>query len=151
MQDATRLLDGKKILIKKVKRNSKEAEFGRLFSSVAHSSNPANHCVPVYESFDVPDDDQTSLLVMPFLRNCRLVDFETVGEVVEFVRQMFEVSQSNGFSGLNGALTQDPIDRACNLCITCISHTSTSRRLQHLSLQIAEVIIVIAKEYCSMG
>lgn len=47
----------------------------------------------MYDVFDIPDDKEISIVVMPYLHPCLSVDFETVGEVVEFVRQMIEVSE----------------------------------------------------------
>lgn len=91
--DATRMLDGTKVILKKVSRDSSDAQFGRLLSSPPYSSNPRNRCVPVYAVLDITDDEGPSIMAIPdSLDTCFKVDFDTVGEVVEFVRQMLDVS-----------------------------------------------------------
>lgn len=57
-------------------------------------SHPQNHCAPVSEILRVPDDYGFVLLVMPLLRKFDDPRFETMGEAVEFIRQIFEVSQN---------------------------------------------------------
>lgn len=89
---ATRLIEGSKVVLRKIKRDSSEADFGKFFSSAPRSSDPRNHCIPVYEVLDILDDEKTSIMVKPSLPSCLLVDFDTVGEVIEYVRQMLEVS-----------------------------------------------------------
>ena len=68
-----------------------EVEITRLFSTAPLSSNPRNHCVPLYEVLDVPDDANAHILVFPFLRKFNDPDFETVGETVQCFEQIFEV------------------------------------------------------------
>lgn len=60
-----------------------------------HGSLPTNHCVPVYEVFSLSQDpDYPSLLfVMPFLVHWETPEFDTVGEAVEFFRQLLEVNE----------------------------------------------------------
>jgi hypothetical protein len=55
------------------------------------ASDPLNHCVPIYEVLKVPEDNDMVILVMPLLRGWREPEFETVGEGVDFFRQIFEV------------------------------------------------------------
>jgi hypothetical protein len=47
--------------------------------------------VPIYEFLKVPGDDDKVILVMPLLRGWDRPEFETVGEGVDFFRQLFEV------------------------------------------------------------
>lgn len=54
-------------------------------------SHPRNHSTPVYEVLDVPGED-ISIFVMPVLDEFNNPRFETVGEVLECFRQVFEVS-----------------------------------------------------------
>lgn len=86
--------DGAMVGLKRVstKDHPYEVEISQMFSVEPLASDPHNHCVPIYEVLQVPDDD-TVLLVMPFLRTYNNPPFETVGEVVEFLRQMFEVRE----------------------------------------------------------
>jgi hypothetical protein len=71
-----------------------EADIGSLLSSEPLSSDPRNHCVPIYEVFSFPNDHTLNVLVMPLLRKYDDPRFETVGEVVDCIRQIFEVSPS---------------------------------------------------------
>jgi hypothetical protein len=56
------------------------------------STSPLNHCAPVYEILDVPGVPNAVIFVMPLLREAFNPAFETIGEVVDFLHQMFEVS-----------------------------------------------------------
>ena len=69
-----------------------EADIGLYLSSKALASQPANHCVPVYEVFTLDAEDDTMIMVMPLLRPYNDPGFDTIGEVVECFRQLFEVS-----------------------------------------------------------
>jgi hypothetical protein len=85
MMDATRISDGAYVTLKSIKPSIHpyEAEIGTYLSSEPLASDPKNHCVPIYEVLEVPDVEDTILLVMPLLR--------TVGESVDFFQQIFEV------------------------------------------------------------
>jgi hypothetical protein len=91
--DATRTADGKFVFLKAVKKSVHpfEADIGLFFSSDSMSSDPRNHCVPIYQTLQLPDDKDTIILVMPLLKQFYFPWFDTVGEVVEFFRQVFEV------------------------------------------------------------
>jgi len=90
--DATRISDGEMVILKKVSRriHPHETEITRFFTTEPWSSHPRNHCVPLYDAFDVPELDDTTILVIPLLRPFNDPRFESVGEAVEFFRQMFE-------------------------------------------------------------
>jgi hypothetical protein len=75
-----------------ISRHPHEVEIGQLFSSEPLASNPKNCCVPFYDVLRVPDDEDTVILVMPLLYRIQNPPFQTVGEVVDFFRQMFEVA-----------------------------------------------------------
>jgi len=87
--DAIRVADGKLVSLKKVSKSlhSTEATIGKFFSSEPLSSDPDNHCVPIYDVLQVRDDDDYIVLVMPFLRKYDSPNFETIGEVVDFFSQ----------------------------------------------------------------
>lgn len=53
-------------------------------------SHPRNHSTPIYDVLDVPGED-ISIFVMPVLDHFYRPHFETVGEVLECFRQVFEV------------------------------------------------------------
>ncbi|KAH7903355.1 hypothetical protein BJ138DRAFT_1168237 [Hygrophoropsis aurantiaca] len=90
--DATRISDGKFVMLKIVRRSRHpfEADIGKFFMSEPLASDPANHCVPIYEALSVPQDDDRILLVMPLLRAYSDPSFDTIGEVIDCLQQLFE-------------------------------------------------------------
>ena len=94
--DATRIRDGKIVMLKKVVDTTHpyELEVNRLLSSEPHISHPRNHCVPIHEFMDVPDEEHTHIIVMPLLHPFDEPSFGTVGEAIEFFHQIFEVCSS---------------------------------------------------------
>lgn len=68
-----------------------EIEITRHFSTEPIASHPRNHSVPLYDVLDVPGDDDGVILVLPLLRPYDNPPMESVGEAVEFFRQLFEV------------------------------------------------------------
>jgi hypothetical protein len=97
MLDATRIADGRFVYLKIISKSVHpfEADIGLFFSSGTLGPDPRNHCVPIYEVLQLPDDDDRIILVMPLLRDYFDPRFDTVGEVVEFFRQMFEVRETS--------------------------------------------------------
>ena len=53
--------------------------------------DPANHSVPILDTFEDPVDKSISYLVMPFLRLTDNPRFEVVEEVLDFADQILEV------------------------------------------------------------
>lgn len=100
--DAIRISDGAAVMLKSVSRMSQPHELGiaRYLGSVELTSDPRNHCVPVYEVLPVPAELQfvgegengEDIIVMPLLRTFDSPPFETMGEAVEYFTQIFEVS-----------------------------------------------------------
>jgi hypothetical protein len=68
-----------------------EAEIGQFFQSGQLRLDSRNHCVPIYEVLQLPDDENATMLVMPLLRPFDSPRFETYAEVMDFLRQVFEV------------------------------------------------------------
>lgn len=91
--DATRISDGKIVMLKKLDPDydPDEVDIGLLFSTEPLVSHPRNHCVPIYEVLEVPDYDGMRILVMPLLREFNDPAFRTVGEAVSCFHQVFEV------------------------------------------------------------
>jgi hypothetical protein len=83
-----------------ISRHPDEVEIGQLFSSESLVSNPKNHCAPFYEVLQVPDNEDRVITVMPLLYPTGDPPFQTVGEVVEFFRQIFEVATGPSLSRL---------------------------------------------------
>ncbi len=50
-----------------------------------------NHSNALIEVLTLPGDEEVKILVMPLLRRFDDPPFDTIGEVVEFLRQIFEV------------------------------------------------------------
>jgi len=90
--DAVRISTKEKVALKRISRSVHpyEIEIGQYFSAEPLASHPKNHCIPLYDVLDVPNEDDTVILVMPLLRRFDSPRFNTVGEAVEFFRQVFE-------------------------------------------------------------
>ncbi len=91
--DATRTSDNVMVLMKRIDRtvHPYELEIAQYFSTGSMSADPRNHCCPTYEVLQDPTNENISILVMPHLRRYINPTFQTVGEAVEFFRQVFEV------------------------------------------------------------
>jgi hypothetical protein len=68
----------------------------RKLASHPVASDPRSHGVPMYATFQDPTDEDKILLVMPVLREYFSPPFDTMGEVVEFLRQVFKLSSRYG-------------------------------------------------------
>lgn len=91
--DAIRIEDGKQMVMKQVHPADapEELVIGRLFSNDPQASDAHNHCLRICDVLNVPDEEGVVLMVMPLLSDWRTPEFETVGEFVSFVQQIFEV------------------------------------------------------------
>ena len=109
--------DGKVVMLKMILRSKHpfEVEIGQYFSSKDLVSEPSNHCIPILEVLAVPDYKDLDIIVMPLLRLYKLPSFKTIGESVEFFRQIFEVRVVQGYSRYN---TNCASSRAFNSCIS---------------------------------
>jgi hypothetical protein len=92
--DAIRISDGTRVVIKNMSTTQHPAEIPihRHLTSSPLDSEPQNHCTPLYEVIQDPRLSTRSFMVMPLLLPCDQVPFDTVGEVLDFIRQIFEVS-----------------------------------------------------------
>lgn len=90
--DAIRVQDGEMVALKSIQKNVHpyEVEITTALNEGSLRSSSSNHCVPIFQVLNVPETD-TAILVMPLLRQFDDPPFETVGETVEFFRQIFEV------------------------------------------------------------
>ena len=98
--DATRISDGKLVLMKYVKSESLEVKIATLLSSEELRKDPRNHCVPVLDVLTDPQDPTMSFLVMPFLRYIDDPEFDTVGSILECIDQLLQVSSFFVFARL---------------------------------------------------
>ena len=62
--------------------------------------DPANHSVPILDTFEDLIDKSISYLVMPFLRLMDNPPFEVVEEVLDFADQILEVRSGRELSKL---------------------------------------------------
>ncbi|KAF7316352.1 Protein kinase domain-containing protein [Mycena indigotica] len=92
IMDARRISDDKPVILKTVVAGDHpyEVEIATLFSSPALSGHPRNHCIPILGTLQDPDDAGLQILVMPRLISFLTPEFDTVGEVVDCFRQLFE-------------------------------------------------------------
>jgi serine/threonine protein kinase len=90
--DATRRRDGKHVMLKKIypDEGPHELVITRLFSSRELVRDPRNHCVPLLDIIEIPQNGQ-KLMVMPLLRPFNDPHFQTFGEFVAFFTQICEV------------------------------------------------------------
>ncbi|KAG6806600.1 hypothetical protein H0H93_002723 [Arthromyces matolae] len=86
--------DGTFVMLKQLDTTSpsatQEIVIGQLFSSAEFSADPRNHCVPILEVIPPKEGSRYSFIVIPLLYEASLAPFETIGEVVEYTRQIFE-------------------------------------------------------------
>ncbi|KAF8829564.1 hypothetical protein HHX47_DHR3000920 [Lentinula edodes] len=90
IMDAIRSSDSLMVAIKRVKTSSSEVQVGTLFSNDEHASNPSNHCIRILEVLSVPETADEVLLVMPWLREVDSPSFRTIGEILQFTKEMIE-------------------------------------------------------------
>ncbi len=91
--DATRLRDGKRVLLKKVlpEEGPHELQISRMFSSVEVATNPRNHCVPLLDVIELsPRSGSQKLMVFPLLRPFNRPRIQTFGEFAAFFTQICE-------------------------------------------------------------
>ncbi|KAJ7670462.1 hypothetical protein B0H17DRAFT_1162153 [Mycena rosella] len=97
--DAIRIRDNADVAFKILLKNSHvygqfvEVEIGTFFSSDPLAKDPRNHCdcVPILDVLHVPDNEYGTIIVLPLLREYRQPRFDTFGEAVDILGQIFEV------------------------------------------------------------
>lgn len=131
LMDAERISDGELVMLKKVSKetHSRELQIAQYFAVEPLVSHPSNHCVPFYDILHVPDDVDCALLVMPVLRIFDNPPFNTVGEVIEALRQLLEVC------GFSSRMVSVHIDRYAFLRVfsSCTNVTSLIGMLHIIS------------------
>ncbi|KAF7301254.1 Protein kinase domain-containing protein [Mycena indigotica] len=92
IMDAHRIVDNKPVMFKTVRSSvhPDEVEIALMFSSPPLAANPRNHCIPILDVLQDPEDAQKQILVMPRFIEFSVPKFDTVGEVVDCFRQIFE-------------------------------------------------------------
>ncbi|TFK74337.1 hypothetical protein BDN72DRAFT_955946 [Pluteus cervinus] len=89
--DAIRVKDGKRVLLKSVDRTElpHEVEISQLLGAGPLASDPRNHCVPLEDVLSLPDEPDVKIIVFPFLQQLTAIPFDTFGEIVDFLQQVF--------------------------------------------------------------
>ncbi|KAF8264140.1 hypothetical protein EI94DRAFT_1872817 [Lactarius quietus] len=88
--DATQISDGKPVMFKWLlhKEGPYELQINRLFSTVPLTSNPQNHCVPLLNVIQLPNDPP--ILVHPMLHQHYDPPIRTIREFITFFAQICE-------------------------------------------------------------
>ncbi|KAJ7680931.1 kinase-like domain-containing protein [Mycena polygramma] len=91
IMDATRISDGSQVLLKKIETevHPHEVDICNFLSSEPLGSDPKNHCLPLLQVLETPVSG-TLIIVMKILRNYGDPHFDTVGEAIDFLQQIFE-------------------------------------------------------------
>ncbi|KAF8829575.1 hypothetical protein HHX47_DHR3000737 [Lentinula edodes] len=90
VMDALRISDSYMVAMKRVKVSTGEDKIATLFSNEGHNTNSRNHCIRVLEVLAVPGNDDEKILVMPWLRDVMDPRFRTIGEAIQFFKEMIE-------------------------------------------------------------
>ena len=100
IMDATRMKDGTTVILKRILKSIHpfESGIGLFLSSPPLTADPRNHCCPIFEVLDDPEDADVQLIVMPMLREYYEPKLTTIGEVMEMFRQLFEVAPFSSVS-----------------------------------------------------
>ena len=131
IMDATRISDGKTVMLKKLpeREGPHELQINRLFSSDPHASDPRNHCAPLLDVIELPNDPP--IMVHSLLRPFYDPRFQTFGEFVAFFGQICEVCVTPLFPNID-CIAQST--RAFNSCMKIMSLIGISAFLRlHLS------------------
>ncbi|KDQ20889.1 hypothetical protein BOTBODRAFT_26901 [Botryobasidium botryosum FD-172 SS1] len=91
MMDATRISDGRVVVLKCVDRvvNASEVEIHRFLSQEDFQADERNHCVPLLDVLD-PQNGNIVFLVIPLLRDFEDPKLLSVEDAIDFFRQTLE-------------------------------------------------------------
>ncbi|KAG6820825.1 hypothetical protein H0H93_011119 [Arthromyces matolae] len=70
--------------------NKRFGAISKLFTSPELSNSPGNHCVPLLDVIPPKEGSNTTFIVTPLLYPINIAPFETIGEIIDFFRQLFE-------------------------------------------------------------
>ncbi|TEB23480.1 other/AgaK1 protein kinase [Coprinellus micaceus] len=90
--DATRTKDQTPVILKLVEsaQSPEEVDILGYFSQAPISSDPRNHICPLLDILRRPEDEGQTIVVLPVLRPYDNPDFDTIGEALDFLRQILE-------------------------------------------------------------
>ncbi|TEB23481.1 other/AgaK1 protein kinase [Coprinellus micaceus] len=90
--DAICLTDASYVVLKRIvhAESPEEVPILQYFLQEPQCSDPRNHCIELLEVLHPPDEEGVSIIVLPVLRPYDNPDFDTIGEGLDFIRQMLE-------------------------------------------------------------
>ncbi|KAF7373512.1 Protein kinase domain-containing protein [Mycena sanguinolenta] len=88
--DATRICDGKKVVLKRVDASSPEIEFMKYLNRPAVRKDPRNRTIPLLDIIGPAPNTSWLFLVMPYCREFNYPPFHCRGEFVEAMTQFLE-------------------------------------------------------------
>ncbi|KIK41256.1 hypothetical protein CY34DRAFT_13149 [Suillus luteus UH-Slu-Lm8-n1] len=119
--DATRMSDGLHLSLKVVNKSEfpHEVVIGQYFMMEQSAPHPQNHCVPFLDVLQVPDESDKEIIVMPLLLDFTRPRFDTFGEVVECLRQLFEglLSMHSNHVAHRDCMSRNIMMDAKDLCV----------------------------------
>ncbi|KAF9226771.1 hypothetical protein BS17DRAFT_806827 [Gyrodon lividus] len=77
--------DGTFVFIKKIYK-----QIALYLSSERLRKDPANHCTPIIDNFEDDEDQNIHYIIMPLLRPFNYLVFESVAEVLDFMKQVLQ-------------------------------------------------------------
>jgi hypothetical protein len=127
--DATRISDGKPVMLKKLLREEGpyELEINKLFSTEPLVSDPRNHCVRLLDVIELPNDPP--IIVHPLLRPFADPHLQTYGEFVMFFSHVCEVSPVS--PRVKSCSCPTDCHRVSNSCTRTTSLIGMSSSLSH--------------------
>jgi serine/threonine protein kinase len=92
--DAVRVSDGALVALKElnIRLSDTEIPVTQFLNSSKLRSHPNNRCVPLYDVLQSPiaGESDTRILVLPLLRSFHNPRFDTIGEILSCLKQLFE-------------------------------------------------------------
>lgn len=90
--DATRVSDGRVVILKHTLSSSPEVAIGRLLMADSLRNDPKNHAIPLLDILEDENDAENVILVLPLLRRLDSPPLASVREFVDLVGQLLQVS-----------------------------------------------------------
>ncbi|KAK0470528.1 hypothetical protein IW261DRAFT_1597831 [Armillaria novae-zelandiae] len=122
IMDAIHAFDGRRLTLKGISKSKHphEIPIGRFLTSGTLAVDPKNDYAPIYEVLQLPLDDDIEIIVMPQLHLFDSPASDSVGELLERFREIFELHRK-GFSPVSPWLAPD-----CSSLIVAVAPARTS-------------------------
>jgi hypothetical protein len=89
--DAMRVEDDTMVVLKRIPAASEELRIALHLSSDKMCSDPRNRIAHVLDTIILPDDKESALIVVPYLRRFDSPPFHCCSEFIEALRQFIQV------------------------------------------------------------